>query len=212
MKDLILIGGGGHCKAVIDVIETEGKYKIVGILDIKELKGTLVSGYKVIGTDEDIETMHNKGCAFLITVGQIKNASTRIKLYKKLKSLNATLAIVCSPTAQISKNSKIGSGSVIMHQAVVNAGASVGDNCIINTKALIEHDSKVGNHCHISTAAIINGDCTIFDECFVGSNSVLCNSISLAKGSIVGAGAVIINNVSEEKSLIVGNPARFIKK
>ena len=26
MKDIILIGGGGHCKAVIDVVELEGLF------------------------------------------------------------------------------------------------------------------------------------------------------------------------------------------
>ena len=27
MKEIILIGGGGHCKAVIDVIEQEGHFE-----------------------------------------------------------------------------------------------------------------------------------------------------------------------------------------
>ena len=34
---IILIGGGGHCKSVIDVIEEENKYIIAGIVDKKEL-------------------------------------------------------------------------------------------------------------------------------------------------------------------------------
>ena len=33
MKEIILIGGGGHCKSVIDVIESEGQFEIVGIVD-----------------------------------------------------------------------------------------------------------------------------------------------------------------------------------
>jgi sugar O-acyltransferase (sialic acid O-acetyltransferase NeuD family) len=212
MKNLILIGGGGHCKSVIDVIEKEGKYSIIGILDVKELIGTNVSGYKVIGTDDDIEIMLNRGCEFLITVGQIKSPSIRIKIYQKLKVLNATLANVYSPTAQVSEYSKIGFGSVIMHQAIVNAGTYIGSNCIINTKALIEHDCKLGDNCHISTGAIINGDCIIHNECFIGSNSVISNGINVAAGSIIGAGSVIINNITEEKSYIVGNPGRVIGK
>ena len=37
MKEkLVLIGGGGHCRACIDVIERENKYQIAGIVDIKE--------------------------------------------------------------------------------------------------------------------------------------------------------------------------------
>lgn len=54
-KKIILIGGGGHCKAVIDVIELLGGYEILGIIDINEKVGSDILGYKVIGTDEDIK-------------------------------------------------------------------------------------------------------------------------------------------------------------
>lgn len=212
MKDLVLIGGGGHCKSVIDVIETEGKYQIVGILDVKELIGTSVLGYQIIGTDDDIKKLRTKGCGFLITVGQIKNYSLRIRLFKQLKESGASIPVIYSPTSQVSRNSNIGVGSVIMHQAIVNAGARVGNNCIINTKALIEHDCNVGDHCHVSTAAIINGNCTIGDACFIGSNSVVSNGVSIAQQCVVGAGTVLYKNILEEKSLLVGNPARFIRK
>jgi len=33
MKNLILIGAGGHCRSCIDVIEAEKKYKIIGLID-----------------------------------------------------------------------------------------------------------------------------------------------------------------------------------
>ena len=36
MKQIILIGGGGHCKSCIDVIENGNKYKIRGIIDKKK--------------------------------------------------------------------------------------------------------------------------------------------------------------------------------
>jgi len=35
MEDIILIGGGGHCRSVIDVIESENKFLIRGIVDQK---------------------------------------------------------------------------------------------------------------------------------------------------------------------------------
>jgi len=45
VKDIILFGGGGHCKSVIDVIESEGSYKIRGIIDKEEMVGKNVLGY-----------------------------------------------------------------------------------------------------------------------------------------------------------------------
>ena len=60
MKEIILIGGGGHCKSVIDVIEQESKYKIAGIIDKKELIGKDVLGYKIIGSDDDLADLKDK--------------------------------------------------------------------------------------------------------------------------------------------------------
>ena len=51
MKSIILIGNGGHCKSVIDVIEQEAKYKILGIVGSSESIGTDLLGYKIIGDD-----------------------------------------------------------------------------------------------------------------------------------------------------------------
>ena len=42
MKKIVLIGGGGHCKSVIDVIEQEGQFTIVGIVDNAELLGSKI--------------------------------------------------------------------------------------------------------------------------------------------------------------------------
>ncbi|HQB08035.1 MAG TPA: acetyltransferase, partial [Rectinema sp.] len=36
MKDIILIGGGGHCRSVIDVIELGNEFRIIGIIDKEE--------------------------------------------------------------------------------------------------------------------------------------------------------------------------------
>ena len=83
MQSLILVGGGGHCKSVIDVAESAG-YNILGILDMPEDVGKKVLDYKVIGTDDDIPQYVDKA-EFVITVGFIKNPTTRIKLYNKVK-------------------------------------------------------------------------------------------------------------------------------
>ena len=53
MNEIILIGGGGHCKSVIDVIEQQKKFKIAGIVDKPKLFGSKILGYSVIGNDFD---------------------------------------------------------------------------------------------------------------------------------------------------------------
>ena len=121
MNKLILLGGGGHCKSCIDVIEQEGNYTIAGILDKKELTGQKILAYEFIGSDADINKLVDKGYFFLITVGHIKTSSIRKKLSSLLSESNAQMATIISPRAYVSKYADIGKGTIIMHDALVNA-------------------------------------------------------------------------------------------
>lgn len=190
MKNLILIGGGGHCESCIDVIEQENKYQIVGILDKEEKLGSKVLGYSIVGNDADIPRYVKEDCSFLITLGQIKTPDIRIKLFNELKSLNAKLPAIISPLAYISKHATVGQGTIIMHKAIVNANAQIGNNCIINTNALIEHDVHVGSNCHISTSSVLNGGVTVGNNSFVGSNATVVQGVRLNDNSFVKAGCL----------------------
>lgn len=204
-RPLILIGGGGHCKSVIEVAESAG-YEIKGILDMPDEVGKeVLPGHKVIGTDDEIP-QYVEECDFIITVGFIKNPALRIKLYNKVKAAGGRLATIIASTAHVSKYAELGEGTVIMHQAFVNAGAKIGDNCIINTFVNIEHDAEVGNQCHISTGTMVNGECKIGENCFIGSQSVCANCIEIASDIIVGAGSVVLKSI-RVKGIYAGNPA-----
>lgn len=206
-KDLILIGGGGHCKSLIDVAESVG-YSIIGVLDLPELVGNDILSTHVVGTDKDIAAYVDKA-VFVIAVGFIKDPSVRISLYNRVKRAGGHLATIVAATAYVSEYASLGEGTVVLHNAFVNAGAKVGDNVILNSFCDIEHDSVIGNHCHISTGAIVNGDCCVGERCFVGSQSVLVNGVVLGNDILVGAGAVVRNNILE-KGIYTGNPAKLI--
>ena len=207
---LILIGGGGHCRSCIDVINLEGKYSIEGILDTKETPGQQVEGYKVLGTDELIEKLVKKDYHFLITIGQIKSAGLRVKIFERLQKQKAKLATVISPKAHISTNVTIGAGTIVLHGAIVNAGAVVGQNNIINSLSLIEHDAVIGNHTHISTGALINGGCSIGDHTFIGSGSVIANNILVGDKVVIGAGSLVLNDI-KEPGVYAGSLAKKLK-
>ena len=191
MKSIILIGNGGHCKSIIDVIEQEAKYKIVGIVSSSRSIGTDLLGYKVIGDDSDLHNLSKTYKYALVAVGQIHSPKIRIKLFDLLVGSGFILPSIVSPRAYVSKYACIGSGTIVMHDAIVNTNAVVGENCIINSKALVEHDSIIHNHCHISTGATINGNVLIEDGCFIGSGAIASNSIIIKKNSFVKAGALV---------------------
>ena len=204
MKPLILIGGGGHCKSVIEAAESAG-YSILGVLDMPEDVGKEILSTKVIGTDDDIPQYVDKA-EFVITVGFIKNPAIRIKLYNKVEEAGGKLATIVASTAHVSKYATIGEGTVVMHHAFVNAGAKVGNNVILNTFTNIEHDAVIGDQCHISTGTMVNGDCEVGANCFIGSQSVLANGITIGDDIIVGAGSLVRKSISV-KGIYSGNPA-----
>ena len=203
-KPLILVGGGGHCKSVIEAAESAG-YSILGVLDLPEEVGKQILSTKVIGTDDDILQYVDKA-DFVITVGFIKNPATRIKLFHRVKEAGGKLATIIASTAHVSKYATIGEGTVVMHHVFVNAGAKVGNNVILNTFTNVEHDTLIGDQCHISTGTMINGDCKVGANCFIGSQSVLANGITIGDDIIVGAGSLVRKSINI-KGIYSGNPA-----
>ena len=191
MNKIILIGGGGHCKSVIDVIEQENKFEIAGIIDKPELLNSKILGYPIIGNDSDLKSLAEKYQYAIITVGQIKHSSTRIKLYNLAIEARFTLPSIVSPHAYVSKHSLVGKGTVVMHGATINSNSIIGNNCIINSCSLIEHEVDIGDNCHISTGAIINGQSKIGNETFVGSGSIVKNGVCISKKKIISFGSVV---------------------
>ena len=197
MEFIILIGGGGHCKSCIDVIEQEGRFKIAGIVEKEEIIGEQILGYPIIGCDDDLPALINQYKNVLITVGQIKSAKIRIKLFNNCKAYKATFPVIISPVAYVSRHAKINEGTIIMHQAIINAEAKIGINNIINSKALVEHEAQIGSHNHISTGATINGQVLIKDECFIGSGVTVANNITITENVILPAGTTVYKDITK---------------
>lgn len=207
MRPLILIGGGGHCKSVIEAAESSG-WTIMGILDLPEFLGKECLGYKVIGVDDDIPH-YVEECDFVVTLGFIKNPIPRIKLHQLVEKNGGKFATIIASTAHVSKDAKIADGTVVLHHSTVNAGAKIGKGCIINTAANIEHDVEICDYTHISTGAMVNGDCTIGKGCFIGSGAVINNGIRITDNCIFGSGSVVHRDISDV-GIYVGNPIRKI--
>lgn len=191
-QNIVLIGGGGHCRSVIDVIEQEGRFEIVGVIDTLDNVGKFVSGYPIVGDDSVLPQLLEDTKHALITIGQVRSPESRMRLFSLLKSLGFSLPVVVSPRAYVAKTAQIGEGTVVMHDALINACSVVGDNCIVNSKALIEHDAIIGDHCHVSTGAIVNGGAEIKLGTFYGSNAVSKQGAVIDEYAFIKAGSVVV--------------------
>ena len=199
MDKILLVGAGGHAYSCISVLELLKNYKIEGLIDNNKLIGSEILGYKILGKDSEIPKIRKTINNAIVTVGQIKSAKIRIRLFNFLKEQKFNLPVIISPRSYVSNYSNIGEGTIIMHDVVANSDVKIGKNCIINNKALIEHGVSIGDNCHISTGAILNGDVAIGDNTFIGSGSVIMQSIAIGSDCIIGAGSIIKTGIKSSE-------------
>lgn len=205
MKKILLLGGGGHCHSVYDSILASREYEETGI--VLE-KGADLSGAHVVGTDEDLPELKEKGWEYVvITVGSIGNTAVRRRLYETAKKNGLILPAIIDPTAILAKDVRIGEGSYIGKRAVVNAGAQIGCCSIINTAAVIEHDCRLGDFVHVSTGAALCGEVSVAADTHIGAGSVVRQQITIGAHSVIGVGSVVVSNVPEHVTAY-GNPCR----
>jgi len=195
MGDLLVLGAGGHCRALIDVIEREGKWTIAGIVDAGIAPGTEVFGYPALGDDARLAALSADIGHAIIGVGQIRSPEVRKRLYAHLIETGYTLPTIVSPSAEVSRRAVLGPGSVAMHFAAAGPNATIGVNAILNSRALVEHDCRIGDHCHISTGAILNGGVSLGDGSFVGSGSVVREGIAIGPGAFVAMGSRVTHDL-----------------
>ena len=196
MKSLVIIGAGGHARSIIDLVESEGAYQIIGLIGAPgDCIGSMVMGYPIIATDSDSDAISRVAERAIIGIGQIKTAEPRKLMYEYISGLGLDLPIIISPSAYVSKHTNIGKGTAIMHGAIVNSNVVIGNNCILNTLALIEHDAVIGDHCHVSTGARINGGVNVESGCFIGSGAVVYHDITIGRNSVIAGGCIVSDNV-----------------
>jgi sugar O-acyltransferase (sialic acid O-acetyltransferase NeuD family) len=204
---ILLVGAGGHARACIDVIEQEGKFTIAGLIGTSNEAGSTVLGYRVLGTDSDLPSMAKRIGRALVTVGQIKTAEPRIRLFAEIETAGCDLPVIISPRAYVSQHATIGAGSIIMHGALVNAAARIGRNCIINSQSLVEHDAEIGDHCHVATAAALNSGVRIGRATFIGSQSSIRQGISVGERCLIGMGQRVVADCASGTQLPPRRPS-----
>lgn len=206
-RPLLLIGGGGHCKSVIEACRSCGR-KVIGVMDFPDRIGQQVLGVPIIGTEDDIPK-YVSDVEFLVTVGFIKDSAARNRIYNNIIRNGGTLATVIASSAHVSPYAEIGQGTVILHGACVNAASKIGDNVIVNTLSNIDHDVIVSDNCHISTCASLNGTVFVGHDTFIGSQAVVCQCVRVCDHVIVGAGSVVTKDITQS-GIYVGAPAKKI--
>ncbi len=212
MQNIIIIGASGHAKVVIDNIEKELKYKIIGLIDPKLRNDSEFFGYKILGKDEDLPVIIKKYNIFggIIAIGDNRK---RYLVYKKICELIPHFNFVNAihPDSQIARGGYIDIGTVIMAGAIINSDVKIGPFCILNTNSSIDHDSIMGEFSSLAPNSSLGGNVTIgsFSAISLGAN--ILHGISIGEHTVIGAGSTVTKDIP---SYVVayGVPAKVVRK
>ena len=199
MKDIVLLGMGGHAHSVVDSIEQNGEYRIIGFLDVKEKKGMKFRNYRVIGTDSDLRRIYDEGVrnAF-ITIGFLGNGKIRESLYKEIKRVGYVIPNIIDKSTIIADGVKLEEGIFVGKRVVVNANAQIGKMSIINTGAIVEHDCHIGAFTHVAVGSVLCGNVMVGNSTLIGANATVLQEKKIGNNVVIGAGSIINKNVLDD--------------
>lgn len=211
-RKLLLIGGGGHCKVILDLLSESKEYEAAGIIDLKERVNGNLSGVPIAGIDSDLPGFFGKGIRHcFISAGSVGVPGLRVKLYNIARKIGFAFPNLIHPFAVVSSRASLGGGNYVAPGAIINAGTKIGDNCIVNTGAIIEHDCLIGDFVHIASGAVLSGNVSVGRNTHIGAGSAVIQGIKIGGNSVVGAGSVVVDNIGPG-CLAFGNPCKFIRK
>ena len=203
MEKIILLGCGGHAKSIVDAIESQGIYEILGFIGTQEDKDFLYHNYKVIGSDRELNSFFNSGVAnAFVCVGFMGEGEIRNRLFKQLKDIGYKLPLIADKTAVIASDAQIGEGTFIGKNAVINSDAKIGSMVIINTSAIVEHDCVVGDFSHISVGTVLCGNVCIGSSCMIGANATVIQGKKIGNKVIIGAASTVLTDLTDNQKAV----------
>ena len=195
---LVIYGGGGHAKSLIELIQAVGKYKVVGILDDHLPVGSQVLEIPVLGGAEVLPRLKTQGCGQCINaVGGIGDITPRLQIYEKIKAAGLTVPSVIHPRAYIEKSAAMAGGQQVFFNAYVGSDVKVGFGCIINTGAILSHDCILGDYVNISPGAILAGAVQVGERTLIGMGVTINLGVKIGNGVRIGNSAVVKSDVPD---------------
>src|SRR5687768_3409918 len=204
---VLIIGCSGQARVVIDIIELQGRYRVVGFIDSFKPAGTQMRGYEVIGTEEDIPTFFRTGISLGIVA--IGDNWARARMVAHIRELQPDFKFVTAihPDGCVARDVEIGEGTVVMAGAVINTGSRIGEFCILNTRCSIDHECTLGEYTSIAPGVTTGGRVLIGRYSAIGIGATIIHEVRIGEHAVVGAGATVLHDIPDHV-VVYGTPAR----
>lgn len=211
MKNIVLIGGGNQAHYTIDIIEKEGKYNIIGIIDSIHEVGSDRFGYKILGRQENISQLIEE---YNIEGGVISIGDNwgRYHVYNQILELAPTFKFINAihPSVIIGNNVKLGVGIVAMAGCIFNPKSQIGDFTFFATGAQIEHDCQIGDFASISAGSITGGYVKLGKFSAITLGVTVVDRLEIGENTVIGSGSLVTKSLPDNV-LAYGFPAKIVR-
>jgi sugar O-acyltransferase (sialic acid O-acetyltransferase NeuD family) len=205
-NSIIVYGGGGHGKALIDLIRVLGVYPIAGIVDDGIPAGTIIMGVTVLGGSNLLEHLYECGIRLAANaVGGIGNIAIRIKVFKRLAEVGFTCPTLQHPTAYVETSASLAEGVQVMPHAYVGSESRVGFGVIINTGSIVSHDCILGEYANLSPGSILAGEVNVSSASLIGMGATINLRVKIGNRARIGNGATVKQDVPDSGIVRAGS-------
>jgi sugar O-acyltransferase (sialic acid O-acetyltransferase NeuD family) len=195
---IVIYGGGGHGKALIDLVRAMHTYHVIGIIDDGAAAGEHIMDLQVLGNASVLAELRQRGVRLAVNaVGGIGDVSTRLRVFKVLHEAGFVCPALVHPRAYVEPSAVLAPGVQVFAFAYVGSETKVGYGSIINTGAIISHECALGNAVNISPGATLAGQVTVGDGTLIGMQATINLRVKVGQGVRIGNGATVKSDVPD---------------
>lgn len=184
VKRLVIVGAGGHGRAIAEIVLLLQVHELTGFLD-DSATGEVMCGVKVIGLAESLVAHAERADEFIVAIG---NNRLREALCARAEAAGLALATIVHPRATVAPSARVGSGSAIMAGSVVGTEAFLGKAVIINSGAVVDHHCVVEDFGHVGAGATMAGGSSLGRRAWMQAGASLGYRVSVANDDVLNPG------------------------
>ncbi|MFN0042820.1 MAG: acetyltransferase [Alphaproteobacteria bacterium] len=199
---LIILGGGGHARVVIDALLARGA-TIEGLVDpALAAGGKGAFDIRVLGGDEALIGRDPASVLLANGIGSTQSTERRRARFEYFIGLGFAFVQVIHPSATLARDACLAEGAQVMAGAVLQSGTALGRNVLVNTRASLDHECRIADHVHIAPGATLSGGVAVGEGSHVGTGAIVIQGVRIGRNCLIGAGAVVLKDVPDGATLV----------
>lgn len=187
-KTLLILGAGGHGKAVAEAALLSGDWQYVLFVDDRWPQLQVSFGFPVVADIAGLASVTGRAQAAIVAVG---NNALREQWMDAVSAQGLPLATVIHPRACVSPSAQLDEGCAIMALAMVGVDARLGRGTIVNANATVDHDASLGDFAHLGVGVQIAGGVVVGARSWLQAGCCAGYRVVVREGEHIGPGTAL---------------------